>query len=280
MPIQRKKIYFKGAKAPFFVYTVYMMMCPICKEKLVKEGRSWRCAKNHCFDIAKQGYVNFSRKQKSAGDNKEMVQARTAFLENDYYDFMRKKVAQIVEERQADVLLDIGCGQGYYTSVLPAKEKYGMDLSKEAVSYAARHDRNTQYIVGSIYEIPLQDESVDVVTSIFTPIPQKEVLRVLKKNGIFIVVGPGPKHCWELKQQLYSNVYENPKAETQMDGYVLLDQFEMKQTENVEDVWALFEMTPYRFKSPKEGMEKVERLDHLEVTFDFVISIWGKYGKK
>ena len=257
-----------------------MMICPICRKKLIKVDRSLRCSNNHCFDIAKQGYVNLSRKQKNSGDNKEMVHARTMFLEKNYYDFMRQEIVRLVKEKNPDVLLDIGCGQGYYTKMMQAKEKFGMDLSKEAVAYAAKHDKKSRYIVGSIYEIPFEDECVDVVTSIFTPIPEKEVLRVLQKNGIFIVVGPGPKHCWELKQQLYSNVYENPKAETQMDGFVLLDQFEISQTKCVTNVWSLFEMTPYRFKSPKEGMERIEHLDQLDVTFDFVISVWGKYGKK
>ena len=257
-----------------------MMICPICREKLILEGRTFRCANNHCFDLAKQGYVNLSRKQKVSGDNKEMVQARTTFLEKDYYDFMRQKVAQILLEKGTKSLLDIGCGQGYYTSCFKVKEKFGIDLSKDAIAYAARHDSSCQYIVGSIYNLPFEDEVMDAVTSIFTPIPEKEVLRVLKKNGIFIVVSPGPKHCWQLKEQLYKDVYENPVANTVMNGFVLLDQFEILDTKCVDDVWSLFEMTPYRFKSPKEGMDRVAGLEMLNVTFDFVISIWGKYDKK
>ena len=279
MQVVTRKIYFKGAKAPFFVYTMYMMICPICKEILIKENRTFRCKNNHCFDMAKQGYVNLSRKQKSSGDNKEMVQARTAFLEKNYYDFMRQRVAKIVKEKQSRTLLDMGCGQGYYTSCFDAEEKYGIDLAKDAIAYAARHDASCQYIVGSIFNLPFENESMDVVTSIFTPIPEKEALRVLQKNGIFIVVGPGPRHCWELKQQLYSNVYENPKAETTMTGFTLLDQFEISEMKEIDDVWSLFEMTPYRFKSPKEGMDRIQSLETLNVTFDFVISIWGKYGK-
>ena len=256
-----------------------MMLCPICKEELKKENKSFICKNNHCFDVAKQGYVNLSRKQKSSGDNKEMVQARTEFLENDYYDFMRQEVATIVKKIQPKSYLDIGCGQGYYTKVMEAKDKYGIDLSKEAIAHGARQDKSCQYIVGSIYDLPFQEESIDLITSIFTPIPKEEIQRVLRKDGVVIIVGPGPKHCWELKEQLYKNLYENPKPKTEWEGFHLEMQKEISQKSTVKDVWSLFEMTPYRYKSPKEGMDRIKKLKELEVTFDFVIRVWRKYGK-
>ena len=70
-----------------------MLICPVCKKKLIKENKTFRCENNHSFDCAKQGYVNLSRKQtKNHGDNALMVKARTDFLEKDYYDFMRQYV--------------------------------------------------------------------------------------------------------------------------------------------------------------------------------------------
>lgn len=35
-----------------------MFTCPICKESLQLNGKSLVCENNHCFDYAKQGYVN------------------------------------------------------------------------------------------------------------------------------------------------------------------------------------------------------------------------------
>ena len=70
-----------------------MLICPVCKKKLIKENKTFQCENNHSFDCAKQGYVNLSRKQtKNHGDNALMVKARTDFLEKDYYDFMRQYV--------------------------------------------------------------------------------------------------------------------------------------------------------------------------------------------
>ena len=57
-----------------------MLICPVCKKKLIKENKTFRCENNHSFDCAKQGYVNLSRKQtKNHGDNALMVKARTNF---------------------------------------------------------------------------------------------------------------------------------------------------------------------------------------------------------
>ena len=44
----------------------------------------------------------------------------------------------------------------------------------------------------------------------------------------------------------------------------------------VDDVWHLLEMTPYRYKSPKEGLERVKACAGKEITFEFVIDIWRR----
>ena len=34
------------------------LICPVCKQQLNKENKSYKCDSNHCFDMAKEGYVN------------------------------------------------------------------------------------------------------------------------------------------------------------------------------------------------------------------------------
>jgi 23S rRNA (guanine745-N1)-methyltransferase len=174
--------------------------------------------------------------------------------------------------------VDLGCGQGYYTSLLAqnAKQCLGIDLSKEAILYASRHDKKSLYAVGSIYELPLFDESIDAATSIFTPIPDKEVVRVLKEGGYFITVTPAKEHLIELKKQLYENVYYNDEPVSEYDGLVLESRYEIQSRQDVKQVWDLFEMTPYRYKTSRQACEKIQNLDHLECTFSFIISIYRK----
>ena len=34
------------------------VICPVCGAALEPQGTAWRCAQGHCFDVARQGYVN------------------------------------------------------------------------------------------------------------------------------------------------------------------------------------------------------------------------------
>lgn len=253
-----------------------MLICPVCKEKLEKVNKSFVCKNHHSFDVAKQGYVNLSRKQtKNHGDNALMVKARTEFLEKDYYAFMREFVK---EKAFGDAYLDAGCGQGYYTKEIGKdfEKSYGIDLSKEAILHASKQDKHTQYIVGSLFDMPFPDESIDCITSIFVPLGQKEIYRVLKNEGLWIVVGPGPRHCWQLKEVLYDTPYENDMPENQ-ELYEMVSQNIISKTKMVEDVWSLLEMTPYRYKSSQDALERVKQLERLEVTFEFVVTVYKKY---
>lgn len=257
------------------------MNCPICHEPLVRGEKSYHCPNRHTFDIAKSGYVNLSRKQKAGGDNKLMVQARSEFLESGYYAFLRTKLTEILEEIKPHNYLDLGCGQGYYTRELSqsATHAYGIDLSVPAITHASKHDKKTQYIVGSIYDLPFEDASMDLLTSIFTPIPSAEAARVLKENGLLITVTPGEMHHIELKEQLYENVRLNPPLKP-VEGFELENQIEISQVHHVEDVMALLKMTPYFYRTPKEAIEKLEHNQQgLAITFNFVISTWRKHNE-
>lgn len=98
------------------------LTCPVCGGVLHREERSLRCGAGHCYDIARQGYVNLLRsnqsKSKRHGDDKRMVAARTAFLDAGYYAPLRDAVAAAAAEFTADDadVLDAGCGEGYYTA--------------------------------------------------------------------------------------------------------------------------------------------------------------------
>ena len=89
--------------------------CPLCGEKLAIDEQVYRCTSGHCFDKAKEGYVNLlpaNRQHASApGDDKDMVKARTAFLDSGRYTPLKEALcalaAKYAGERTA--LLDAGC---------------------------------------------------------------------------------------------------------------------------------------------------------------------------
>lgn len=257
-----------------------LLRCPICKKPLETEGRSCRCENRHCFDFAKSGYLNLSRSSQSgSGDNADMVRARTAFLEGGCYSFLRDELKKILEEEPVTVFADLGCGEGYYTSVCPGSEKYGFDLSKAAITHASKHDKSTLYAVAGIFDLPLPDSCADAVLTCFAPAAKDEILRVLKPGGRFVFVLPAKRHLFELKEVLYDSPYENDEVFPDLPlEYEKELRTEQLITVSKESLLNLFQMTPYAWKTGKEGLARLEALDALDLTASFVIRIYRKAG--
>lgn len=258
------------------------MICPKCKEKLRLNGRSFTCVNHHNYDIAKQGYVNLMlASSQSSGDSKEMVVARHRFLNQGYYAKLREKCCELIANAHAIRLVDLGCGEGYYTKEMAklVHECIGIDLSKDALKMASRDDKKSQYILASIFHLPISSNSVDVITNIFAPTPLDECRRVLKENGIYIRVSPHVSHLYEFKKALYENVYENEVEWLDENTFKLVDEIlvEDKITlTNHEDIEDLFMMTPYYWKSSKETSRKVLNLNEITTTIAFEIQVYKK----
>ena len=272
-----------------------MKICPVCKEKLVRENKTYKCINNHCFDMAKQGYLNLllsnQKHSKTPGDDKEMVLSRKRFLEKDYYKIISDSVNNIVFKlRNSNSLeiLDIGCGEGYYTGRLKkflddngvGSNITGVDISKEAIICGAKTYKNIDWIVASATNIPLEDESLDYIICMFAKIIPEEKMRTLKKGGKLIIVSTGEKHLIELKEVVYDKVrtefyspVEDLKIFKHLETINCTGKSFIKENESIKN---LFDMTPYKWRSPKEGVDRLFSLDNLEITIDVNIDIFQK----
>ena len=94
------------------------LACPICEGDLTLRGNSLFCERGHCFDVAAAGYVNLaSAKQAGGGDSKQLVSARTEFLSAGYYERFSDEInARAVKYARSGVIVDAGCGEGYYSN--------------------------------------------------------------------------------------------------------------------------------------------------------------------
>ncbi|MBR2577456.1 MAG: methyltransferase domain-containing protein [Erysipelotrichaceae bacterium] len=254
------------------------LLCPVCKESLIKDINRYHCTNGHSFDIAKEGYLNLNLKSSvRSGDEKEMVRARKAFLEKRHYMFLRDRLNEIIDDLHPESLLDLGCGEGYYTQSFKAKEKLGMDLSKEALRLASRYDKSTMYVLKTIFDVPLTDNSSDLILTIFAPV-SKEIRRVLKDDGFFILVRPDAKHLYELKETVYDSPYLNETEDIRIDGLELMNEYktDSKAVLHNEELLNLFKMTPYYHKTSFEDFNKLAAVSELAVTFSSIIDLYKK----
>lgn len=97
--------------------------CPLCHAPLTRAEKTFICPQGHQFDRAKEGYVNLlpvqHKRSRDPGDSAEMMQARRAFLDAGHYQPLRDAVVALLRQyltEGASAMLDIGCGEGYYTA--------------------------------------------------------------------------------------------------------------------------------------------------------------------
>ena len=64
-------------------------ICPLCGQTLATGASPWRCPNGHCFDVARQGYVNLlpvqQKHARHPGDTPAQVAARKRFLDAGFY---------------------------------------------------------------------------------------------------------------------------------------------------------------------------------------------------
>ncbi len=254
------------------------LLCPVCRCPLVRSERVFSCDGRHSFDIARSGYVNLmAGKPPAVGDNREMIAARRRFLDGGHYAPLRRHILEVADEHaEGGLLLDAGCGEGYYTEALAplADTAVGIDISKDALTLAARRLPAATLAVASVYRLPIADGAVSLLSCIFAPLAAEEYQRVLRRGGLFLYTIPARRHLFEMKSILYDNPYENQPVAYDLDGFTLVDRREVDFhviLNSKEEIADLFAMTPYFYRTPRAGRERLAALDRLEVGASFEV---------
>ena len=266
-------------------------ICPACGGALEDTGHALRCENGHSFDKARQGYVHLLPVQNKnsllPGDDKEMVAARRRFLETGLYAPFKDVLCGIVQDavkgNDAPLVVDAGCGEGYYTGgvwqalgeVCMSPALCAFDISKFAVKAAAGRYKGIDFAVASSYAVPLPEHCADVLVNVFSPMAAQEFARIVKPGGVLVFAVPSARHLWGLKKVLYDEPYENEEKDVEYPGFVLEDRIPVRATVTVtgESIPALFAMTPYAWKTGAPGKQRLAALETLstEIGFDFLV---------
>lgn len=258
----------------------------MCRAALESDVGGYRCGSGHRFDRSREGYVNLllrPPRNRASGDSLEMVHARRAFLDTGAFRRLRDAV---LAELGPGTVLDLGCGEGYYTRGLGASEEHpwvgGVDVSRPAIRLAARRDQGIAYAVANAFDLPVIDHSIDNLVSVFGPVAPDEIDRVLSPAGRVVVAAPGPDHLLELKERLFTEVQRHedthPLAGDLRWRPLHRRRVNLRLDLDQPGIDALVGMTPYRWQIPKERQSVPGSIGRLEVTADFTVATLVRAG--
>lgn len=187
-----------------------MLVCPVrdCRRQLTREPTRLICGLGHTFDIARPGYINLlqpqDRRSREPGDTAAAVAARRQLHDCGVAESLLRAIADLVKPLRTDVILDVGCGDGYYLGNLAraggCSFAAGIDISVAAIALAARRYKEFEWIVANADRfVPYSGASFSVVLSITSRMNPAEFRRVIRDDGRLLVAVPAPDDLIELR---------------------------------------------------------------------------------
>lgn len=165
------------------------------------------CPRGHSFDVARRGYINLlqpqERRSKEPGDTTEALAARRRLHDRGLTQPLLRAVAEIAAPSPRDVVMDAGCGDGFYLGSLASETSFdghGIDISIGAIDAAARRYPRCEWVVANADRfVPYADHIFTLVMSITARMNRDEFRRVLRDDGRLLVAIPTPDDLIELR---------------------------------------------------------------------------------
>ena len=186
-----------------------MLLCPVrgCHLALAREEFRLLCPRGHSFDVARSGYINLlqpqERRSKKPGDTAAAAGARRRLHDLGVTEPLLRAIAEMLAASPADIVLDAGCGDGFYLGSLAhltGFDAHGVDISTPAVDAAARRYPECEWIVANADRfLPYSDSLFSIVLSVTARMNSSEFRRVLRAGGRLIVALPAPDDLIELR---------------------------------------------------------------------------------
>ena len=205
IPSPAERLRALAAAAPY-------LRCPLCAGPLHLGGSRLACRRNHGFDVARHGYVNFTvgRAGPGTGDTCAMVAARDRFLSRGHYQRLAVAVQSLAARHDPGLpglVVELAGGTGYYLAgvldALPHRHGACIDLSVPALRRGARAHLRAAALGADVWRpLPLADRSAALVLSIFGPRNAAESGRILTPEGTLLIAVPGTGHLRELQRPL------------------------------------------------------------------------------
>jgi 23S rRNA (guanine745-N1)-methyltransferase len=271
--------------------------CPICGGQMrLINLQSLICNNQHCFDLAKQGYVNLlARDNKTKYDN-QMFEYRRTISRSGFFGPLNAVISQIMinhlRNNEPASILDAGCGEGSHLTNIQEEIVrntsnpllvVGIDISKEGIIKAAAEYPNAVWCVADIANCPFANNQFKFILNILSPANYSEYQRLIADDGMVIKVIPERDYLKELRDLFYKGsereVYSNlATLELFCENFEKTDVENVHYQVNLDEklIVPLLGMTPLSWGTTTERLQKIQEMNLQQVTMDFKILI----GKK
>ena len=278
----------------------YVFSCPLCQSPMNVsfESNSLICKKKHCFDLSKNGYINFLPHSVKSEYGKEMLESRNTLCKSGFFHPMTKSVSDLIIKTMTPFnkkniqMLDAGCGEGSHlkdilsNTNVSSKSNFkgiGIDISKEGIHIASREYQDAIWSVADLSKMPFRDNSFDIILSILSPSNYSEFNRLLSSSGFLIKVIPGSDYLLELRSILYNNTDKEKYSNERVINH-FSNNFNIVATEKVNYTAYLdaslfkhlIKMTPLSWNITDNKIKEALSLNIEKITVDLLILI----GKK
>ena len=254
-----------------------IFLCPKCLSESYIENISLVCDDNHRYDFSKKGYIHLINNYKPTKYSEELFMARNEVFSNGFYTNVLKSIQNLVGKYAKDVVLDIGCGEGYYIkelkTVFPEKYFYGLDNSKDAIELAVKEDKLNPYMVANLANLPFKDGSVSCILNILTPANYEEFFRVLGDNGYLIKIIPNANYLREIRELIGGKEYTNSDTVKLIeDNCTVVDRITVNNTFKLtkEQAQNFLKMTPLTF-SKVIAADDINKLKEITIDLELLV---------
>jgi 23S rRNA (guanine745-N1)-methyltransferase len=169
------------------------------------------------------------RRSKNPGDTVAAVAARRRLHDRGVTEGLLNGIAETIAAKSGDIVLDAGCGDGFYLGNLARRygfDAHGVDISVPAVNAAARRyppgERMEWMVANADRFLPYADRSFSILLSITSRMNAADFHRVLCRDGQMLVALPAPDDLIELRGTGRERVERT--SDTFSEDFTLIDQ--------------------------------------------------------
>lgn len=136
-------------------------------------------------------------------ENRYDLIPREVYMKEHWRPLIEKEIEKYCKDKS---VLDLGCGTGIYTTVINkyALRVYGIDITKNWITYIRNKRGISSIIMADAHKIPIKNETVNIIvtTGLFEYINReiviKEMNRILTSEGFCIIFVPNKYSLFRL----------------------------------------------------------------------------------